>query len=181
MLDDSSHNSERRQARDNVVETILRGANLPLLRIPVRRAQSLRPQADLQVMREHLAMTIALVLSCAALLLAAVGLYGAISHAVGQRTREIGVRMALGAGGQRVRRMILGQVGRVVLVGGLIGFAGAYYLGRIAQSLLFEVQGQDPLVMALVAMGLAAVALGAGYMPARRASRVDPMVALRHE
>jgi ABC-type antimicrobial peptide transport system permease subunit len=104
-----------------------------------------------------------------------------LAFTVAQRTREIGVRMALGAGGQRVRRMIFTQIGRIVLVGCLLGGVGAYYLGRTAQALLFEVQGQDPLVLGGVAVVLAAVALAAGYLPARRASRVDPMVALRSD
>jgi ABC-type antimicrobial peptide transport system permease subunit len=77
--------------------------------------------------------------------------------------------------------MVLGQVGRLALVGGVIGLVGAYYLGRGAQSLLFEVGGMDPWVLAAVAVLLVAVALGAGYVPALRASRVDPMEALRYE
>ncbi len=89
--------------------------------------------------------------------------------------------MALGAGQQRVRGMILRQVGRIVLVGGILGLVGAYYLGRGAQSLLFEVESLDPLVFVGVAALLAAVAFSAGYLPARRASRVDPMVALRSD
>jgi ABC-type antimicrobial peptide transport system permease subunit len=104
-----------------------------------------------------------------------------LAFTVAQRTREIGVRMALGAGREGVRTMILLQVGRIVVVGAVVGLLGAYFLGRAAQSLLFEVQGQDPLVMVGVAVVLAGVALAAGYLPARRASRVDPMVALRNE
>jgi ABC-type antimicrobial peptide transport system permease subunit len=77
--------------------------------------------------------------------------------------------------------MILAQVGRMILVGGAVGLAGAYFLGRGAQSLLYEMEGNDPLVFAAVAVLLAVVAFGAGYLPARRASRVDPMQALRYQ
>jgi ABC-type antimicrobial peptide transport system permease subunit len=100
---------------------------------------------------------------------------------VAQRTREIGVRMALGAGSSQVRAMVLRQVARMVIIGGVIGLAGAIGLGRVAQSLLFQMTGSDPIVMALSVVLLALVALAAGYVPAMRASRVDPMQALRYE
>jgi ABC-type antimicrobial peptide transport system permease subunit len=116
-----------------------------------------------------------------ATLLAGVGLYGVLAYTVTQRTREIGVRMALGAGSERVRHMVLGQVSRMALVGGVIGLVGAYFLGRGAQALLFEVEGTDPWVLAGVMLALFGVALGAGYLPALRASKVDPMEALRHD
>ena len=116
-----------------------------------------------------------------ALLLSAVGIYGVASEAVGQRTREIGLRMALGAAPSRVRTMVLRQVGTMVAVGGVIGLAAAVGLGRLAQSLLFQLQGSDPLVLAGSAVSLALVALAAGLVPAHRASKVDPMRALRYE
>lgn len=116
-----------------------------------------------------------------ATLLAAVGLYGVLSYTVAQRTREIGVRMALGAGADRVRSMVLKQVAWMLLIGGVIGLGGALLLGRAAKSLLYELQAQDPVVMAIVTLVLAAVGFGAGYLPAMRASRVDPMHALRYE
>ncbi|MEX2048950.1 MAG: FtsX-like permease family protein [Gemmatimonadota bacterium] len=116
-----------------------------------------------------------------ATLLAAVGLYGVLAYTVAQRTREIGLRMALGAGEGSVRAMVFKQVGRMTLVGGALGLVGAWFLGRAAESLLYEVEGSDPLVFVGVAVLLGAVAFGAGYLPARRASRVDPMVALRYE
>ena len=116
-----------------------------------------------------------------ATLLAAIGLYGVLAYTVAQRTREIGVRMALGADAGRVRAMVLRQVSVMMVVGGVIGVAGALGLGKAASSLLFELKGYDPVVFALAVLALAIVALGAGYVPARRASEVDPVKALRYE
>ena len=116
-----------------------------------------------------------------ATLLAAVGLYGVLAYTVAQRTKEFGLRMALGADAAGVRRLVLGQVGRMTIVGGVLGVAAAMALGRLAQSLLFELKGSDPVTLAASAAILTAVALGAGLIPARRASRLDPMRALRYE
>jgi ABC-type antimicrobial peptide transport system permease subunit len=116
-----------------------------------------------------------------ATLLAAVGLYGVLAYSVSQRTREIGVRMALGADGGRVQRMVLRQVGVMVVMGATIGVLGAYAVGRAAQSLLFGLQGHDPFVFASAVLLLAAVAFGAGWLPARRASKTQPMMALRYD
>jgi len=149
--------------------------------VPVENMKTLERQIDENVFLDRMIGTLSAAFAVLATLLAAIGLYGVLAFTVAQRTREIGVRMALGAGGQRVRRMILTQVGRIVLVGVVLGGVGAYYLGRTAEALLFEVEGQDPLVLAGVAVLLGVVALAAGYVPARRASRVDPMVALRSE
>jgi ABC-type antimicrobial peptide transport system permease subunit len=117
----------------------------------------------------------------AALILAAIGIYGVMSYTVSQRTREIGLRMALGAAPARVRAMVLRQVGLMTLVGGVIGLAASVGLARVAQSLLFQMQGSDPAVLAGSAIALTLVALGAGFIPAHRASQVDPMSALRYE
>jgi ABC-type antimicrobial peptide transport system permease subunit len=116
-----------------------------------------------------------------ATLLAAIGLYGVLAYTVAQRTREIGVRMALGAHAGTVRGMVLRQVAVLTLIGGVIGMAAAIGLGRAARSLLFKLEGHDPVVLIVATVLLAAVALGAGYLPARRASQVDPMRALRYE
>jgi ABC-type antimicrobial peptide transport system permease subunit len=116
-----------------------------------------------------------------ATLLAAVGLYGVLAYTVTQRTREFGLRMALGADAAKVRALVLGQVGRMTLVGGVIGLAAALGIGRFARSLLFELEGHDPLVLAGAAVALTLVAMGAGFIPAYRASRLDPMRALRYE
>jgi putative ABC transport system permease protein len=115
------------------------------------------------------------------LALAVVGIYGVISYAVTQRTREIGIRMALGAEPASVLRLIVGHGMLLAAVGIAIGAAGAFALTRYLASLLYEVRPGDPATFAAVAVGLGIVALAASYVPARRAMRVDPMVALRHE
>ena len=115
-----------------------------------------------------------------ATLLAAVGLYGVLAYTVAQRTREFGLRMALGADAARVRAMVLRQVGRMTLTAGGVGLAVAFAVGRWAQSLLYEIDGPTPEVVAGAAITLAAVALVAGFVPAHRASHIDPMTALRH-
>ncbi|MEK9502453.1 ABC transporter permease [Gaopeijia maritima] len=116
-----------------------------------------------------------------ATLLAAVGLYGVLSFTVARRTREIGIRMALGAGGGSVRGLVLRQV-LVMTVGGVaVGLVAAWFLAGLAESLLYGVEGTDPVVFGLTPLLIAGVAFVAGYLPARRASRVDPMVALRYE
>jgi predicted permease len=116
-----------------------------------------------------------------ATLLASIGLYGVLAYTVAQRTRELGVRMALGAAPGDVRRMVLRQVGLMTAVGGVAGLAAAVGFGRLTQSLLFEIKGYDPVVLAGSAVVLALVALGAGFLPAHRASKLDPMRALRYE
>ncbi len=116
-----------------------------------------------------------------ATLLAAVGLYGVLAYLVTQRTREIGVRMALGADGSRVRGMVMRQVGRMAVVGGVLGVAAAIGVGQSAKSLLFGLEGHDPFAIAAAGLVLGLVAFAAGYLPALRASRVHPMVALRSE
>jgi putative ABC transport system permease protein len=117
---------------------------------------------------------LALVLSC-------IGIYGVISHLVGQRTHEIGVRMALGAQPVHVMRLILGEGVRMALVGVITGIIAALALTRLIASQLFGVTSHDPLTFAAVAILLTVVALLACYVPARRAVRVDPLVALRYE
>ena len=116
-----------------------------------------------------------------AALLAAIGIYGVLSYLVTQRTREIGIRMALGASRRRVLGGILGEGARLALIGFAVGLAGALAAGRILASLLHEVQPGDPMVLASTAGLLAAVALIACYLPARRAAKLDPMRALRYE
>lgn len=119
--------------------------------------------------------------SALALILTAVGLYGITAYSVAQRTQEIGIRMALGAKRRDVLRLILGQGTRLVLIGEVIGMAGALVLARLITSLLYGVQANDPWVFAFVGTVLAVVALLACYIPARRAAKTDPMIALRYE
>ena len=116
-----------------------------------------------------------------AVALGAVGIYGVISYAVAQRTREIGIRMALGAHKYEVMRLVVGQGARLALLGVSLGLGGALLLTRLMSSLLYGVEATDPLTFASVALLLVLVASAASYIPARRAMQVDPIVALRYE
>ena len=116
-----------------------------------------------------------------ALLLTAVGVYGVISYSVAQRTQEIGIRIALGAQSRDVMALVVGNGMRLVLMGIAIGLAGAFALTRWIASMLFDVSTTDPLTFIVIALLLALVAMLACWIPARRATKVDPLVALRHE
>jgi putative ABC transport system permease protein len=116
-----------------------------------------------------------------AMLLAAIGIYGVVSYSVAQRTQEIGVRVALGAGRGAIFGMVLGQALRLAAAGLIAGVAAAAALARLVASQLFQTSEFDPLTFAAMAAVLVAVAAAASYIPARRATRVDPMVALRYE
>jgi ABC-type antimicrobial peptide transport system permease subunit len=113
--------------------------------------------------------------------LAALGLYGVLAFSVAQRSREIGLRVALGAPTSRIRAMVLRQVAGMAVIGIVLGATAAAVFGRAAQSLLFGIEAGNPLMLAAAAVVLAAVTLGAAYIPARRASRVDPATVLRYE
>ncbi len=148
------------------------------------------PVFNVKTMDEYIAATVAaprfnatllVIFSAVALVLTIVGLYGVMSYSVAQRTNEIGIRMALGAQTRDVMRLIVSQGFKLVLVGLAIGLAGAFALMRVIASLLFGVTTKDPLTFAAVAVLLAVVALLACYIPARRATRLDPLSALRYE
>ena len=149
--------------------------------LPVERLQTLPQQIRENVFLDRFISVLSAAFACLATLLAAVGLYGVLAYTVSQRTREIGLRMALGATPARVRAMVMRQVGMMTAIGGTIGLAAAIGLGRLAQSLLFELKGSDPIVLGGAAVSLTIVALAAGFIPAHRASQVDPMSALRYE
>ena len=149
--------------------------------LPVEQLKTMPQQVRENVFLDRMISTMSAAFAVLATLLAAIGLYGVLAYTVAQRTREIGVRMALGADAARVRGMVLGQVGRMMLIGGGIGLVAAVGLGQAASSLLFGLKGYDPLVFGLSLVALSMVALGAGYIPARRASQVDPVQALRYE
>jgi putative ABC transport system permease protein len=121
------------------------------------------------------------VFAAVALLIAAIGIYGVLAYSVSQRTREIGLRMALGATPRGVLGLVVGEGMTVVLIGVGIGVAGGLALGRAVSSFVFGVTVRDPVTFGGVAMILAIVALAACVIPARRAARIDPMIALRHE
>jgi len=131
--------------------------------------------------RQDFNMVLMLIFGGSALLLAAIGIYGLMAFSVEQRTREIGIRIALGAGSANVQNMVIGQGMLLVLIGSAIGVAAALGLTRFLESFLYGVAALDPLVFIVVPILLAAVALAAIWLPARRASRVDPIQALRCE
>ena len=149
--------------------------------LPVEDLRTLRQQAADNVFLDRIISTLAAAFAALATILAAVGLYGVLAYTVAQRTREIGLRMALGADAARIRRMVLRQVAWITAVGIAIGLSLAAAAGWSAQSQLFEMTGFDPLVLTVSAATLALIAFGAGIIPAWRASRVDPMLALRYE
>ncbi len=149
--------------------------------LPLEDLKTMPQQVRENVFMDRMISTLSAAFALLATLLASVGLYGVLAYTVSQRTREIGLRMALGADGARMRRMILKQVAWMTLAGGLIGIVGAHYLGQAAASQLFELKAHDPAVMTLSAVLLTIVAFAAGYIPAYRASRVHPMQALRYE
>jgi putative ABC transport system permease protein len=148
------------------------------------------PVYSIKTMDEYISATVAaprfnatllVIFAVVALVLTIVGLYGVMSYSVAQRTNEIGIRMALGAQTRDVLRLIVSQGFKLVLIGLAIGLASAFGLMSIISSLLFGVTWKDPLTFATVAVLLAFVALLACYIPARRATRLDPLNALRYE
>jgi predicted permease len=149
--------------------------------LPLDNLRTLEQQAKENVFLDRFISFLSTAFATLATLLAAVGLYGVLAYTVSQRTREIGLRMALGAAPGRVRTMVMRQVGIMVLIGGFIGLTAAVWIGSVAQEQLYQMKGNDPGVMIGAAVLLAFVALLAGLIPAHRASRVDPMTALRYE
>jgi putative ABC transport system permease protein len=131
--------------------------------------------------RSRFTMLLLGIFAAFALVLAAVGIYGLIAYSVTQRTQELGIRIALGAQRRDVLRLVLGQGTRLTLFGLVLGIAAAIGITRLMASLLFDISATDPLTFAGVAALLAFVALLACFIPARRATRVDPIVALRYE
>jgi ABC-type antimicrobial peptide transport system permease subunit len=149
--------------------------------LPVTDVQSMTEIASRSVSRQRFNMWVMTVFGGCALLLAAIGIYGLMAYSVEQRTQEIGIRRALGAPASQVRRMVVSQGMGLAVTGLVLGLAAAFYLARLIASFLFGVTAKDPMVFTGVPMLLLAVAFFSVWLPARRASKVDPLIALRAE
>ncbi len=149
--------------------------------VPVTDIQPMTSVVSKSLSPQRSTMLLLLIFASVAMTLGAVGIYGVISYTVSQRTREIGIRSAMGAQAQDVVRLVVGRGLKLTLAGVVIGIAGAIALTRVMESLLFGVSATDPVTFVAVSLILILVALGACFVPARRATKVDPMVALRYE
>jgi len=149
--------------------------------LPILNVNTMEQLVAQSVAQRRFGMFLLATFAILALVLAAIGNYGVVSYSVAQRTQEIGVRMALGAQTQDVLKLILRNGLTLAILGVGIGLAGALFLTRLMAKLLFEVRPTDGLTFAAVSVGLLAVAFLASYIPARRATKVDPLVALRYE
>jgi putative ABC transport system permease protein len=149
--------------------------------LPVSEIRTMDDLMEVSLATQKFNVSLLGLFAALALILAAVGVYGLMAYSVSQRTHEIGIRIALGAQRGAVLRMVIGEGGKLAFLGLAIGIASALALTRVMTSLLFEVKPTDPVTFASVAILFAIVALAACYIPARRAARVDPMVALRYE
>ena len=149
--------------------------------VPLFDVKTQRRQAEQSLAQERLFATLSSFFGVLALLLVCIGLYGVMSYAVTRRTNEIGIRMALGATAPRVTRMVMRETMLLVVIGVVIGLGGALASTRLIEGMLFALAPRDPVTISLATLLMIAVAAIAGYLPARRASKVDPMVALRYE
>ena len=164
--------------QSSAVREVIHGLDANL---PVNGLRALTAQVDESMFNDKLVAVLSVSLAALAALLAALGLYGVLAYVVARRTREIGIRMALGGQRAAIFRLVLGQGAQLALIGGAIGIAASLGVTQLAASLLYGVSARDPLTFIGVAVLLAIVTLAACYIPARRAMKVDPMVALRYE
>jgi ABC-type antimicrobial peptide transport system permease subunit len=149
--------------------------------LPIARFETLESIVADSISRPRFYMLLVAIFAGLALLLAAVGIFGVMSYSVAQRTRELGIRIALGAGVGAVRRLVVGQAMKLATLGLAIGLGAALLLSSTLEKMLFSLSSTDPSTFAAVAGVLFIVALVASWLPARRASKVDPVVALRAE
>jgi ABC-type antimicrobial peptide transport system permease subunit len=149
--------------------------------VSIATIQTMRERVNDNVYIDRLMSLLSAAFAALATLLAGVGLYGVLAYNVTQRTREIGLRLALGAAPQRLQAMVLKQVGVMAAIGITIGVAAAFALGNVAQAVLFGLSGHDPVVFGGALAVLAVVVLAASWLPAWRASRIPPIEALRYE
>lgn len=166
-------------------ETLMRSIPIAISRIdpnlPVNNLITMQQQLRDNAYIDRLLALLSGSLAGLATLLAAIGLYGVLAYNVVQRTREFGLRLALGAEPERLRAMVFKQVGLMALAGSVIGLVFAVSIGRMAEALLFGISGHNPWVLAAAAAALVPVVFASGYLPARRASNIAPMEALRHQ
>jgi putative ABC transport system permease protein len=149
--------------------------------LPIRDLRTMEAQLESRLSNEYLLSSLTGIFGGLATLLAAIGLYGVLAFNIARRTREIGIRIALGAGVGHVRGLVLREVALMIGIGAVLGMSSAFALGRRVESVLYGVTPRDPWIYLLSAAALAAVALLAAYVPARRATSVDPLVALKAE
>lgn len=172
----------RTAVKPEAVENAIRQATVAVdSRLPIFDLQTLSDQVDKSLVQDRLVASLSSVFSGLAVILASVGLYGLMAYAVTRRTNEIGIRMALGAQRGQVAGMVLRETLLLVLAGLAIGIPGAIAASRLIVAELYGLKGGDPVIIAAASLAMALVAAFAGWLPARRASRVDPMTALRYE
>jgi putative ABC transport system permease protein len=149
--------------------------------VPVFGVRTMTEQIGAALVTDRMVAVLLAIFGGIALLLAAVGIYSVMSYVVTQRVREIGIRLALGSQTADVLKLVIGQGMKLVAIGMAFGLAMSFALTRLVASMLFEMSATDPVIFTAIASLLMVVAAIACYLPARRATKVDPMVALRHE